>query len=327
MTYRTRAQMEEETAAAKACSILLIAEHFGYALKQHGNYHFADDDKRLVFFNQTNSFYNYYEQRGGSGIDFVMEEKGCSVGDAIRYINTEISPISINYENNHPNRQVGYERIKSAEELKIPQKNTNHRRVFAYLTKTRGISPEIVSDFLHKHLLYEEAGKHNCVFVGYDKSMKPRHCFIRGTVSNRQYRGDTYGSDKKYGFLVHAEHTPPKGSKLIVFEAPIDIMSYKSLYPEDKDSDMLALGMLSPEPVYTYLADHQDCKDISFILDVDQYGKKAALEFVEKLQSEGYHAQIHQVCSLIEKVHAKDMNELLQVINSRKAVIQGGQKL
>lgn len=49
MTYRTREQMQNETAAARNCSILLIAEHFGYSLKQHGNYYFADGERAWCF--------------------------------------------------------------------------------------------------------------------------------------------------------------------------------------------------------------------------------------------------------------------------------------
>ena len=313
MTYRTREQMQNETAAARNCSILLIAEHFGYSLKQHGNYYFADGEKSLVFFTNTNSFYHYYERAGGSGIDFVMRERGCNIGDAIAYINTEISRTFIDLSSNTGYKNENYQSLRSKKELKVPEKNDNHRRVFAYLTKSRGINPDIVSEFLHKHILYEEAGKHNAVFVGYDKNMEVKHCFIRGTISDRQYRGDTYGSDKNYGFLVQSQNMDAES--LIVFEAPIDLMSYKSLYPDDR-SDMLALGMLSMEPIYTYLSEYGS-KKIYLSLDMDAPGRQAAQEFLQKLHAEGYEAEMHPICSQIENVHVKDVNDVLCEMKQR----------
>ena len=102
---------------------------------------------------------------------------------------------------------------------------------------------------------------------------------------------------------------------LIVFEAPIDLMSYKSLYPDDR-SDMLALGMLSMEPIYTYLSEYGS-KKIYLSLDMDAPGRQAAQEFLQKLHAEGYEAEMHPICSQIENVHVKDVNDLLCEMKQR----------
>ena len=47
----------------------------------------------------------------------------------------------------------------------LPPRNTDDRRVFAYLRK-RGIAPQVIRQFLNSGLVYEDAEHHNCVFVG-----------------------------------------------------------------------------------------------------------------------------------------------------------------
>ena len=64
MSYRTSEQLQIETSNAKAVSIFLIAEHFGYQLNKKGNYCFANGtNNHLAFFIKTNSFYDYYEKK------------------------------------------------------------------------------------------------------------------------------------------------------------------------------------------------------------------------------------------------------------------------
>ena len=43
--------------------------------------------------------------------------------------------------------------------MKLPPKNDNYRRIYAYLIQTRVLSQEVVSDFVHRRLIYEDAHK------------------------------------------------------------------------------------------------------------------------------------------------------------------------
>lgn len=76
-----------------------------------------------------------------------------------------------------------------------------YKRVFAYLTKTRCIAPEIVNELMHKKYLYEDV-MHNCVFVGYGTNKLPAYATVRGTLTDVQYRKDSPGSDKSISFLL-----------------------------------------------------------------------------------------------------------------------------
>ena len=105
------------------------------------------------------------------------------------------------------------------------------RRVFAYLTKTRKIDPEIVQTMMKQAKVYQsrqEIGgkvRRNCAFVGYDSKGTPRYCALRGPSAGSSFRQDMENSDKTYGFLMEG-----KSNRVYEFEAPIDAMSHATLY-------------------------------------------------------------------------------------------------
>ena len=51
----------------------------------------------------------------------------------------------------------------------IPQKNDSCKKAKRYLLY-RGIDKEIIEECIKNHLIYEEKGNGNVVFVGYDKN-------------------------------------------------------------------------------------------------------------------------------------------------------------
>lgn len=102
-------------------------------------------------------------------------------------------------------------------------------RVYAYLIKQRFISLDIISHFAKQHTLYEDKEHHNAVFVVTDENGIPRQAHKRSTNSfGKTLRITCEGSDTKYSFSHFG-----KSEKLFVFEAPIDMMSFLMLYPQD----------------------------------------------------------------------------------------------
>ena len=82
----------------------------------------------------------------------------------------------------------------------MPEKaDGKYNRVFAYLSQTRGISVDIISDFIKSKQLYQDT-KGNCVFVGFDEQGTAKFGSVRGTLTERKYRGDCKNSDKRYAF-------------------------------------------------------------------------------------------------------------------------------
>ena len=308
---KTRQQMEEETYNARNVDIRFVADHFGYNMTRRGNTYMCDGTgNSLVLFTNTNSFFDYYAHSGGSPIDFVMRETGQNVRQAIEFLNE----LAGNYraEETYEEDKRREVKIKNDRELVLPPRNENHRRVFAYLAKSRCISENVISEMLHKHMLYESADRHNAVFVAYDVNGCARHGFIRGTHSGIQFRGDCPGSNKDYGFAV-----PGSNDELLVFEAPIDLLSFMSLYPNN-NSHKLALGMLSDEPIYRYIEEHSGIESVSFFLDNDKPGMEASVQFSEKLKANGFRAERNSLMDKIKEAGKKDVNEYLVSVRKSK---------
>ena len=113
--------------------------------------------------------------------------------------------------------------------FELPEANSDMRRVFAYLTKHRFIAPNIISHFAHEHKIYEDGKYHNVVFVGTDENGTPKQASVRSTLSfGKTFRITVANSDTKYSF----SHFGNDG-KLFIFEAPIDMLSFITLYQKD----------------------------------------------------------------------------------------------
>lgn len=80
--------------------------------------------------------------------------------------------------------------------------------MFAYLTKTRKIDPEIVQDMMKQGRVYQSKqevnGKKriNCAFEGYDEKGTVKYFALRGLSADSSFRQDMENSDKTYGFTM-----------------------------------------------------------------------------------------------------------------------------
>nr|WP_243167783.1 DUF3991 and TOPRIM domain-containing protein [Anaerocolumna cellulosilytica] len=177
--------------------------------------------------------------------------------------------------------------------------------MFAYLIKSRLIHPDIVNDFVEKKLLYEN-NKKSCVFVGVDKESKPRYANIRSTNTiGNSFKGDASLSDKRFGFAKAAT-----GNTLTIVEAPIDLLSYMTIYKIHGLSHMienehiLSLGGVSDVALFQYLKDHPEIEVIRMGLDNDEVGNKACEEIFKK----------YSVAYEVQRItfQQKDFNEVLK---------------
>ena len=160
--------------------------------------------------------------------------------------------------------------ISQKQEFSLPPRNADDRRVFAYLRK-RGIAAQVIRQFLNAGLLYEDAVHHNCVFVGRDESGQAKYAGLRGTydLDGPGFKGDTPGSDKNTGFSLPHD---PRSDLVLVFEAPIDLMSYLTLHRDTTNA--VALCGLYDGALQTYLQAHPEIRSIALCLDADELGRK-----------------------------------------------------
>ncbi len=240
-------------------------------------------DKRLASDHSVticgNEWYDHAEEKGGTAVSFVQRHYGIGYAEAVTMLLG--GELGVAY----PQRS---EKLAKPKPFALPPANKNMHRVFAYLCKTRGIDRDVVSAFAKAHLIYEDAEYHNAVFVGVDDDGIPRHAHKRSTNSEgRSFRQNVEGSDPKHSF----NYTGTDES-LYVFEAPIDLLSYISLYPVDWQSQSyVACCGTSIQPVLEQLR-RQYIDSVYLCLDNDSAGQKAARRMEAELSERGIYVEI-----------------------------------
>lgn len=216
-------------------------------------------------------WYDHAEQRGGNAISFLQQHYNMSFPEAVQVL------LGGGFRSSTPV-------IEGPKPFALPEAHSDMRRVFAYLIKTRGINNRIVSAFAHKKLIYEDARYHNAVFVGIDENGKPVHAHARSTNSNgKTLRINVEGSNPRYSF----HHIGANGS-LLVFEAPIDLLSHISLYPQNwQENSYVACCGTSIQPVMKTLEQMPQADTVLLCLDNDEAGQKANRRMAEHLEAEG----------------------------------------
>ena len=166
----------------------------------------------------------------------------------------------------------------------LPEASSNMHRLFAYLCKSRGLSPAVVAAFIRAGLIYEEAHFHNAVFVGRDDRGIPRHAHLHSTGSlSHSFRLNLPGSDSRFSF----HHTGTDG-RLYVFEAPIDLLSHITLNPEGwEQHSYLACCGLSMKPLLFRLEQQPALNQVFLCLDNDPAGEAACLRMEAELETRG----------------------------------------
>ena len=225
-----------------------------------------------------NKWYDHAAQRGGGPVEFVRAHYGMSYPEAMQLLLG-------GYGCATPFLETKPSAPEPEKELALPRANKDMRRVFAYLTKARGIDPKIISAYAKKKLIYEDAIHHNAIFVGRDMDGTPRHAHLRSTQSfGKTFRVNQAGSKPKYSF-----HWVGRDDTLYAFEAPIDLLSYLSLHSEDwENSSYVALCGLSEKSILWMLEQCPNLRQVALCLDNDQAGRNAIQRITDILTERGY---------------------------------------
>lgn len=220
---------------------------------------------------------------GKSALDYLINVEGYSfvsaVGRILGYI-SEQPPVSF-YSGSED----------EPEKLYMQALNSSTDRVEAYL-RFRGIHEVVIRFCIENKLLFETAGYHSALFVGYDKDGRMRYAAQRGVVTD--FKGENAGSDKRFGFRIDGIED---SNTLHVFESAIDLLSFASIIAYEggawRLNPMLSTGGVYkaerkdtvPMALQHYLDEHPNITKIHLHLDNDETGRNAALGIVESLEN------------------------------------------
>ena len=155
---------------------------------------------------------------------------------------------------------------------------------------------------------------HNAVFVGIDENGVPRQASKRSTNSfGKTFRITCGGSDTRYSFAHFGE-----SEKLFVFEAPIDMLSYLTLNPENwQQHSYIAMNGVYENAVLTALKNHSNLNEIVLCVDNDEGGIEAVDRLKDILGDNRYTCLLYT--SDTERL--KDKSRIKQAVDSYINVI------
>ena len=204
-----------------------------------------------------NKWFRHSQSKGGFPVDFVMEFYGKSFPEAVQMLTGE------------PGEAQPEAGPAPSPAFRLPLRNVTNANILNYLTQERKLSPSLVNFFIAAGDIYEDSSHHNVVFVGRDADGHPHYASSRGI--REKFRQDAAGAEKAFGFAHRGT-----GKQLLVFEAPIDLLSFIELFPKNwQQHSYLALGGVSAKALQQFLSERPDMERVFLCLDADKAGEDA----------------------------------------------------
>ena len=250
MTY-TQAQIDK----ANAVDLEKFLRAQGETLARSGKeYRWKAHDSLTVC---GNKWFRHSQSKGGLPVDFVMEFYGKSFPEAVQMLTGE------------PGEAQPEADPAPSPAFRLPLRNVTNANILNYLTQERKLSPSLVNFFTAAGDIYEDSSHHNVVFVGRDADGHPRYASSRGI--NEKFRQDAAGAEKAFGFAHRGTD-----KQLLVFEAPIDLLSFIELFPKNwQQHNYLSLGGVSGKALRQFLSERPDVERVFLCLDADKAGEDA----------------------------------------------------
>ena len=250
MTY-TQAQIDK----ANAVDLEKFLRAQGETLVRSGKeYRWKAHDSLTVC---GNKWFRHSQSKGGLPVDFVMEFYGKSFPEAVQMLTGETGEAQ-------PEADPA-----PSPAFRLPLRNVTNANILNYLTQERKLSPSLVNFFIAAGDIYEDSSHHNVVFVGRDADGHPRYASSRGI--REKFRQDAAGAEKAFGFAHRGTD-----KQLLVFEAPIDLLSFIELFPKNwQQHNYLSLGGVSGKALRQFLSERPNVERVFLCLDADKAGEDA----------------------------------------------------
>ncbi len=272
---------QEQVAWVNKRDILQVAEERGYQPKHHSGAEYHVEDHGGLYINvEKNSWHAFSGSSVGGGvIQLVMYMEGKS------WIESVVALLGKESERSEIRTHTVEKKVLEEKELELPERAENDKRVIGYLVKQRGVDIGTVMRFLNRKDLYQDVHG-NCVFLGRNPEGKIKYGNLRGTHTEKDFKGEVPGSDKRYSFSV-----PGKGERLVVCESAIEVLSlisYRKIQKETAhdNNHYLSLGGASDVALKQYLSDHPEIKKLVLALNNDRQGKESTKYIMNKYFSD-----------------------------------------
>ncbi len=259
---------KEDFKRAKSASIVDVVQRNGFNLNQESSVNWRGIEHDSFVVNaRENTFYWNSRQQHGDPIDFMMSVVGVeSMQDAVKLLNDpSLSRAEVVQHKTEPFQYKA-------------RNSKDFTRANDYLTIARGLNPQLIAT-LHQKGFIQQNQNGDVVFV-WAKSGRRVGAATQGTTIDYDQNGrrGTFkrvmkNSEQDFGF----NFSIGKPEQMLVFEAPIDALSYLSTHPETNNTMFLSMDGLKPVTVtkgiqYMYDLTGNVPSSIGFGVDNDAAG-------------------------------------------------------
>ncbi|OLS01993.1 toprim domain-containing protein [Tissierella creatinophila] len=265
---------EEQKQRANEIDLVDFLQRHGEKLLRSGREKRLASDRSITV--RGNRWYDHETDQGGLAIDFLQSFYGLSFPDAVTRL--------LGGEQGEIYKVADIKEQGERKPFTLPQSHSDMRRVFAYLIKQRHIDRDVISSFAKEKILYESCEQsqdktkeyHNAVFVGFDENGIPRHAHKHGVYTKgRSFKGNVDSCDPGYSFNYIG-----KSNRLYVFEAPIDMLSFITMYKKDwEQHSYVSLCGVSEQAMMKILETNPNLTHVILCLDHDVTGIETSEKF------------------------------------------------
>lgn len=260
----------KEIEKIKAISIKNFLEKSkNYTFKKENKGCYRCEQHSSLVINTNNNLYIWYSQnQKGDIINWVMNN--ITHGNFVEAMNY-ISQSKFDAYSTNSEIEISKEcsELDNSDALDI-KFSKNMKNTFAYLNKTRNIDNAIINKFVKENLIKQDE-RGNIVFLHLNEQGEIVGADLNGTNTYKRFKGVVRNSNPNYGWSIKIGE---EVKEIIIFEAPIDLMSYYELFL-NKINNVLLLSISGCEKIKiirTYLNMYKNIKIIEVAVDNDEAG-------------------------------------------------------
>lgn len=230
----TAERFRASAAAARDVPVQEVAERLGLARDKRDKEKWVDAEGRVALKLTGQQWFDHKAQVGGGGaIDLVRHVLGCGLPQAVSWlghgVGVERAAAALTAKSMASATQDVKRATEAVAPFQAPARGTPEQQatVRAYLTRDRGLSPDLVDAAMARGLVYAD-GRANAVFPAMQADGAVGGAELRGT-GLVPFHGLASGSTREACFTVEMRGRGPR--KLVLVESAIDALSYAQLHP------------------------------------------------------------------------------------------------